>query len=124
MDDICFICGGSSGPSRTSDYRRCQRCGHETLVETRREQFIVNEVLDPARLKKTTALDRFQAAILDRCIGDRTRAHLVDIGSGSGKFLLRHRARFDRATGIEITPECVTFSREVLGLTVVESVEE
>jgi SAM-dependent methyltransferase len=118
----CFICGGTSFDSRTSAYRRCRQCGHETLVATRGQTFIVNDYLTKKEVDRVTGLDRFKAAVLARFDRSLDRRSLLDVGSGSGKFLFHNAGRYSRAAGIEITEESVKFSRDVLGLTVLDDV--
>lgn len=48
---------------------------------------------------------------------------MLDIGSASGKFLYQNAGRYSRATGIEITPESLKFSRQVLGLDIIEDIQ-
>jgi hypothetical protein len=52
------------------------------------------------------------------------RNQLLDIGSASGKFLLHNASRYKRAIGIEITPESLVFSRQVLRLNIVEDIQK
>lgn len=119
MDSSCLICGGAEFGPGSPSYRRCATCGHERLAETAAQTFIVNDPLQREAVRRDTLLDRFQGAVLEQVLaGVATRGTLVDIGSGSGKFLLRHAAKFERAVGIEITPDAVNFSRNTLGLNI------
>lgn len=83
---------------------------------------MLNDELDPGAVARDTALDRFQDAMLERFTRGRRRQRLVDIGSGSGRFLVRQRRKFAHATGVEITPEAVNFSRNALGLAIVDDI--
>jgi SAM-dependent methyltransferase len=118
MAGECFICHHGEFDAVTPPYRRCRQCGHETLIAGDAQTFMVNDSLDAAAVRRESTLDRFQGAVLDRFSARRARRLLVDIGSGSGKFLLHHGQRFERRCGVEITPAAVDFSRRKLGLTI------
>ncbi|MDO8541470.1 MAG: class I SAM-dependent methyltransferase [Opitutaceae bacterium] len=120
----CFICGGTTFDQVTPAYRRCTACGHETLEATDAQAYIINDPLDADAVRRPSSLDRFQAAILEKFSAGRRRRQLVDIGSGSGKFLLHHGRGFARATGVEITPDAVNFSRNTLGLEIVGDIAD
>ena len=119
----CFICGGTVFENRTADYRSCLNCGHEVLVSTKEQGFIINDDLSEKEVRRMTGLDRFKARTLSCFDSNLERQQLLDIGSASGKFLLHNASRYKRATGIEITPESLTFSRQVLGLDIVEDIQ-
>jgi len=123
MTAACFICAGTAFDHRTSEYRRCRRCGHEVLVATDTQALMVNDPLDREVVEQETALDRFQGAILARCGAASRRRLLVDIGTGSGRFLFHQRARFAHHCGVEITPEAVAFARDTLGLEIVTDID-
>lgn len=109
--------------SRTADYCRCKTCGHEVLVSAHSQGFIVNDPLNKSDVKRWTRLDRFKQKVLRQFDPSPPHgAQLVDVGSASGKFLFQNRNRYTRVFGIEITPEALIFSRDVLGLSVVEDV--
>ena len=122
LDESCFICGGTEFENRTTDYRGCLNCGHEVLLSTKEQGFIINDNLLEEEISRITSLDRFKAKTLSYFDNSLDRKQLLDIGSASGKFLLHNGSRYQRATGIEITPESLTFSRQVLGLDIVEDI--
>ena len=122
-EERCFVCGGTVFKNRTTDYRSCLNCGHEVLVSTKEQGFIINDDLSEKKVRRMTGLDRFKARTLSYFDGSLKREQLLDIGSASGKFLLHNACRYKRATGIEITPESLTFSRQVLGLDIVEDIQ-
>jgi len=119
----CFVCGGGEFGHLTREYRRCCRCGHEELVASSAQSFIVNDVLSAAAVRRPSFLDRFQGAVLQRW-SPTNRGRLVDVGSGAGKFLHHYGRAFREAYGIEITPEVVNFSRNTLGLKIVADIRE
>ena len=119
----CFICGGTEFECRTTDYRRCLNCGHEVLVFTQEQGFIINDDLCEKEIRRMTSLDRFKARTLAFFDKEIVRKQLLDIGSASGKFLYHNAARYSHAMGIEITPESLKFSRQVLGLDIVEDIK-
>jgi SAM-dependent methyltransferase len=125
MGAACFICGGRTFDARTPVYRRCVACGHETLTGGQAQGYIVNDPLSERDAKRWTGLDRFKRNILHRFDPHPPAgAQWVDVGSASGKYLYQNRDRYARAVGLEITPEALAFSRNVLGLNVLEHVAE
>lgn len=123
-DMRCFICGGTSMLQSTPDYLRCISCGHEILVSTDRQGFIINDHLSVYEVDRVTGLDRFKARTLARFDSGVERGQLLDIGSASGKFIYHNGGRYKHAVGIEITPESLRFSRKVLKLDIVERINE
>ncbi|MBM4147867.1 MAG: class I SAM-dependent methyltransferase [Lentisphaerae bacterium] len=118
----CCICGCGELTAVGRHYVRCSSCGHETNAGAPESVSITNERLDRAGLSRTTALDRFKRRVLKRCVADSS--FLLDVGSGSGRFLSRNRDMFKGAAGIEIDPASVAFSREVLSLLVAGDISE
>ncbi len=118
----CFICGGQQFSQRTPEYLRCTACGHETLIATESQGFIVNDPLSLRDAQQVSDLDRFKAATLARFDGSRPKDQLLDIGSASGKFLYLNQQRYQRAVGLEITPAALQFSRDVLKLDIREDI--
>lgn len=96
------------------DYLRCIECGHELLRENRRQQFIINDILSYKEIRRTGLIDRFRARLLKYC--SVKHDFLVDIGSASGKFLFYNKKNFKDYVGIEVTDECINFSKNTLGL--------
>jgi hypothetical protein len=90
-------------------------CGHETIITQVPPSNIVNDPLDIESVSGFDLRDRFQQEILLKC---PARDFLVDIGSGSGRFLYINRQYFKSHLGVEITPACIEFSQKQLGLTV------
>jgi len=122
-DSSCFICGSVRFDPRTFAYRRCKECGHETLIGGQSQGYIVNDPLSEDDIKNWTGLDRFkQRVMLQFDPNPPQGAQWVDIGSSSGKYLYQNRNRYTNAFGLEITPEALNFSRNVLGLSVFEDV--
>jgi Methyltransferase domain len=119
----CFICGGSEFNNHTSDYQACTKCGHEILTTTQNQGFIINDNLSEKEVHQITGLDRFKARMLAFFDRGLERNQLFDIGSASGKFMLHNAHRYKYATGLEITPECLSFSRQVLQLNVIEDIK-
>lgn len=123
-DIRCFICEGTSLRLSTADYLRCTTCGHEVLVATNKQGFIINDQLSEKEVRRVTALDRFKARTLALFDREKEKGLLLDIGSASGKFLFHNGPRYRRATGVEVTLESLQFSREILNLNVVEDIQE
>lgn len=124
LEQSCFICNGIVFDKRTSEYRRCVQCGHEILIQTQAQGFILNDPLDEKDARQQSSLDRFKAKILMQSESSVTKHRLLDIGSASGKFLLHNAARYEQAFGLEVTPAALAFSRDVLGLNIVTDIEQ
>lgn len=120
----CFICRGTEFDRLTPHYDRCKACGHETLAVSDTQTFMLNEPLDPAIVRRDSFLDGFQGAQLDRFLLGGNRRRWVDIGSGSGRLLLRQHRKFEHACGLEVTSAAIAFSRDTLGLSVVSDHRE
>jgi hypothetical protein len=91
---------------------------------TAKQSYMLNDPLDQGDAVKLGALDRFKRRILQRYCSDMNRGCLLDIGSSTGKFLAQNADVFDRAVGIEVTPEAIEFSRDVLGLEIHTRIED
>lgn len=121
----CFVCGGVEFDARTPAYRRCKACGHETLISGKGQGYIVNDPLSERDAKRWTWLDRFKRNVLHRFDPNPPQgAQWVDVGSASGKYLHQNQGRYGQAFGLEVTPEALAFSRNVLNLEVLENAAE
>jgi len=120
----CFICNCTELDSRTKKYRRCRDCGHETLLSANAQSFIVNDFLSEKEVHHMTSLDHFKSATLTLFDSGLDRKILLDVGSASGKFLYHNATRYLRSIGIEITIDSLNFSRDVLGLDVVNDIHK
>lgn len=120
----CFICGGTNFDKCTDEYYQCQGCGHETLVESQTQGYILNDPLTEKDSRRVTALDRFKSRILIRFETPSNKEQLLDIGSASGKFLFQNASRYRRAYGVEITPKAIDFSRNVLHLDIKNNIQD
>lgn len=115
----CPVCRSALTAGRTPTYRRCIGCGHELRDGGGGQTLMLNEPLDAAQVRRPSGLDRFQAAVAARWLSGSAGGTLVDLGCGSGRFLLGQRDRFAAAVGVEITPAAREFCRRELGLDVV-----
>lgn len=121
----CFICGCPELKDRGASYRRCGRCGHETLRDGQVQGYIINDPLSMDDADTRTGLDRFKDRVLRRFDpAPPPDAQWVDVGSASGKYLHQNRSLYSRSLGLEITPSAVEFSRNVLGLEIVEDMKD
>jgi DNA-directed RNA polymerase subunit RPC12/RpoP len=112
------------GSTNSPQYARCTHCGHEVLVSGQSQGYITNDPLTLDDVRKTTGLDRFKARVLKRFSPSSSAGTLIDIGSASGKFLHSHAHQFSRVAGLEVTPECLRFTRDVLKLDIKEDARE
>ena len=124
MAPPCFICHGTAYNQITPQYQRCRQCGHETLVVTGAQAYMLNDPLSTEDTRRVSFLDRFQDAVLDRFRRGAEGGLWVDIGSGSGKLLCRNRHKFAQARGVEVTPAAIEFSRRELGLDIVTDLSQ
>ena len=122
--DTCFVCDSRQFDQLTTEYARCTHCGHEVLVSGQSQGYITNDPLTIEDVRRPTGLDRFKAEVLRRFDPQPDSGTLVDIGSASGKFLHSHVHRYKRVAGLEVTPECLTFTRDVLKLDIKEHASE
>ena len=110
----CEICGAPTFAGRTEAYRRCSVCGHERRAVAVDAPEMNNDRLELTAIRRRTALDRFQAHVVAACA--RSDGLLLDVGSGSGRFLYHQRAHFRQLLGIEVSATSRRFAREQLGL--------
>ena len=122
MSRNCIVCG-STNLVPDSDYLRCNVCGHEILLGNIEQTYIINEQIDGSDVGKLTPLDRFKQNTLKRSVKDRFKL-LVDFGSATGRFLSQNKGLFSRVIGIEITPDVLEYSKETLGIEVLESLDD
>lgn len=116
----CWICGGDA-TLVVGRYRRCRDCGHESLLaDADLSGVVVNDELDPARLRRADGLVRAQRRVVLQ--GARSRDVLLDIGCGSGRFLHHCEGRFRRRLGVEPEPASAAFARREFGLAVTDTV--
>lgn len=108
----CPICGGGTR-QQLHGYFVCQCCGHRwktvvMQVEMENEALLASSVLRADRLTnaKLRAVRRLA----------RSRGTLLDFGAGSGKFVFFSKRLFTTAEGVEVTPACRSFARDVLGV--------
>ncbi len=120
----CFVCGHDKFDKYVNDYLRCQRCNHEILDSDLNQKFIINEDLKPDEIKKITSLESFKSKVLSIFTNSKVISYLLDIGSGSGKFLYLNKKKYLKGAGLEITDDSVNFSRNVLKLDVFKDVKD
>lgn len=121
MTDKCFICSNAKF-NETGDYSQCAGCGHEISNGNLLGTSIVNEILLEDEIKKIKFLDRFQLNLLQYAMMENN--FLLDMGSASGRFLYHSKKLFQDCAGIEITAQCIKFSREKLGLKIFKDISE
>lgn len=100
------------------------QCGHEALVSGQSQGYITNDPLTLTDAQRVTGLDRFKIRVLKRFEPASSAGILVDIGSASGKFLHLNAHRYQQVVGLEVTPECLAFSRNTLNLDIKEDATE
>jgi hypothetical protein len=73
-----------------------------------------NEILKIEAAQRGDALTRSKVRAVLRLT--RSRQSIMDFGAGSGKFLWFCRPSFASVEGVEITPQCICFAEESLGI--------
>lgn len=115
----CWICGGDAAPV-VGRYRRCADCGHEALLAGGEVSgVVVNDDLDPVRLRRADGLVRAQRRVALQ--GARAHAVLLDLGCGSGRFLHHCAGLFRQRLGVEPEPASAEFARREFGLAVTDA---
>ncbi len=119
--DNCLICNNIN-LKQAGEYLKCADCGHEIFVGKLKDDFMINEVLLEDRVRRLDSLDKFKLKTVQRIMIENK--FLLDVGSASGKFLNHCKVFFDGCAGVEITEECIRFSREKLGLKIYKDISE
>lgn len=114
LDKVCFICGNNTLINLTNHYMKCTRCGHEVIKDHERQSFIINDILSIENIKRFGLIDKFKQNVLKKCTVKND--FLLDIGSGSGKFLYHSKSLFKSCMGIEVTDSCIDFAKNCMGL--------
>lgn len=118
----CQVCGYEL-LVRHLDYLRCASCGHEILATSVGQTIINNDRLSLDAATRFDFVERFKRRTLMSLIEDGPCKALLDFGSASGKFLHHSRSIADHVVGIEIAPDAVAFSRDILGLEIHQSLD-
>ncbi len=112
----CAICQGPVRPAKAAGYIECAQCAHQSYDGPPATGPMVNENLDLAQLERPNGLDRFQ---LDTTLASaQGRTSLLDVGAGSGRFLRNASPQFQQSFGVEVSPSCIEFCTQTLGLKV------
>lgn len=117
----CWVCGSTGGVDPDGAcYLRCRSCGHRHATARHGDGAVDNGVLaaDVVASRDSLTADQVRLAVE---AGVRHGA-LLDVGSGTGKFLHHARSRFEDVTGIEVSRESVRFAREKLDLRIVSDI--
>jgi SAM-dependent methyltransferase len=123
----CVVCGSGDARPFHPGLLRCAGCGHgwadlalssQELEELyRRDYFFGDEYLDYVADRPIIQKNfRLRLATLERLLDPARHRTLLEIGCAYGFFLDLARARFETATGIDITEDGVRYARETLGL--------
>jgi DNA-directed RNA polymerase subunit RPC12/RpoP len=110
----CPICQGELKPSKTEHYIACKSCNHEVLVSGQEQTIMVNDDLDYHKIIKADSNVKAQLkCLIEIGVGSD---FLIDMGSGSGKFLYHSKQNFSQVMGIEISEKSFKFATETLDL--------
>tara|TARA_B100001287_G_scaffold275387_1_gene282866 strand:+ start:2634 stop:3539 length:906 start_codon:yes stop_codon:yes gene_type:complete len=118
----CFICDANKRFERDG-YFVCNDCRHEELIDWTKQSFIINDPLKKEDILKLTSLDNFKLSIIKKfCYRDI--GNFIDIGSSSGKLVFHARKYLHKVSGLEVTDECINFSKNTLGLSIIKDICE
>lgn len=111
LSNICPVCGDSKSLRWNSLYQECSQCRHHWAASLN-PPAMINESLRLEQVTKAGPLERYKRALVQKTA--RSRHLLIDVGSGSGGFLYQNQDLFKRAIGVEVSPACIEFSKNVL----------
>ncbi len=121
-DATCWICGSGAGADTVGEYLRCRSCGHRAASAGIHSGAVDNGLLARSIVASCDSLTSDQVRL---AVNASARCgSLLDVGSGTGKFLFHASNFFEDVTGIEISTASVRFAREELHLQIVTSVTE
>ena len=118
----CAICDFNQSV-HLNEYVRCVRCNHEVLVSYTRQTYIINEALTSAIVNRNSLLDRYKNSFVISKKNSKN-LNLLDIGSASGKFIYDNEDNYKNAIGLEVTLQCLEFSRSILNIKVIEDISQ
>ena len=121
IDRYCFVCERIFNHFEKNGYLICSNCGHNILQKRLEQTFIINDVLDVDSVMKKDIFVRYKVNITKKFM--RNNLLILDVGSGSGKFLYHVKNLFNEHVGIEVTKECIEFSVVKLKLKVIADVD-
>jgi hypothetical protein len=81
-----------------------------------------NEILKIDAARRADALTRSKLRAVSRLT--RSRHSIMDFGAGSGTFLWFCRPLFHTVEGVEITPRCIAFAKDSLGVNLRPSIRK
>ena len=121
MKKVCPICE-SSNILIENYYHSCQKCHHNFLFNISKSKFMVNDSLALSDFNKFSFLNAYKSIILFIAEFGNKKISLLDIGSGSGKFLFSNKKRYSSVSGVELSPLPYLFSKYTLNLNVSKNI--
>jgi SAM-dependent methyltransferase len=103
-------------------YIRCTKCGHRLRDTKKTQGSLDNGLLDVSNIYTLDQLTKKQISLTLR-FAKKTDS-LLDIGSGTGKFLFYCKKRFSGVCGIEVSSASVQFSRKKLDLRIIPNIHQ
>lgn len=121
-DGSCWGCGSPYTVAQELDgYLRCTACGLRTTAVPRESGVLDNGICE---LSVVQSLDSLTASQVKVSVNAAVRyGSLLDIGSGTGKFLFHVRDFFTKVIGLELSPASVQFAKDTLRLSVVSDID-
>lgn len=92
-------------------YQRCPQCGHEIRLTQSLPEPMLNEILGE-HVRKPDIKDRFQVKLSLKATPKRDL--LIDVGSGSGRFLFHAHKVFRQVLGVEPSKQARDFAQSIL----------
>jgi hypothetical protein len=122
-DSVCWVCGATAlSADECGGYDRCGSCGLRTTPARRENGVVDNGVLDVQVAESRDSLTDSQLRLV--VAAAVSRGSLLDVGSGTGKFLYHARSHFGHVTGVEVSGDSVRFAKDTLHLQIVPDVQE
>ena len=117
----CFACSSDiRNAKKKCTYVICPECGHGHGSVDQLCGILVNERLNYSRAVYFDRLTREQIKLVKE-VAVRTN-YLIDVGSGTGKFLYHSANYFKNVFGLEVDKHSLQFAKELLALNVSENI--
>lgn len=118
---LCSICQAPRD-AVNDGYLVCPQCCHRDAAGLAVDGVVDNGHLDRSSADRSDGLTRSQLALTSAVAPGR--GALLDLGSGTGKFLNHARSVFSSVAGVEVSPASLRFATVDLGLQVVPRVAD
>jgi len=122
MLKTCFVCNSViTNAKKRHEYYICPECGHGHAITEKLCGIVVNERLEYSRAIYYDRLTHEQILLVKEL--SRQPISLLDVGSGTGKFLYHSSLIFKKVFGLEVDNNSLEFAKVQLGLNVSDKIE-